>query len=95
MRPLDSELGRTAVAIGPLPDPTRSLGPAMTPLPDRICLVHDPATGVEAIRARFAAHAYDLHRHDDWLVGVTDSGVQDFMCRGACNPSCKLSITHI
>ncbi len=55
----------------------------MTPLPDRIRLVHDPATGVEAIRARFAAHAYDLHRHDDWLVGVTDSGVQDFTCRGA------------
>ena len=55
----------------------------MTPLPDRICLVHDPATGVEAIRACFAAQAYDLHRHDDWLVGVTDSGVQDFMCRGA------------
>lgn len=55
----------------------------MTPLPDHISLVHDPATGIEAIRARFAAHAYDLHRHDDWLVGVTDSGVQDFMCRGA------------
>lgn len=55
----------------------------MTPLLDRICLVHDSATGVEAIRARFGAHAYDLHRHDDWLAGVTESGVQDFMCRGA------------
>lgn len=55
----------------------------MTPPPDRVRLAHDPGSGVEAIRARFAAHAYDLHRHDDWLVGVTDSGVQDFMCRGA------------
>lgn len=55
----------------------------MTPLPDRVCLVRDRATGVEAVRARFAAHAYDLHRHDDWLVGVTDRGVQDFVCRGA------------
>lgn len=52
-------------------------------MPDRVSLVHDPATGVEAIRACFTAHAYDLHRHDDWLVGVTDRGVQDFMCRGA------------
>jgi hypothetical protein len=51
--------------------------------PDRIRLVRDPASNVEAIRARFAGHAYDLHRHDDWLVGVTDHGVQDFYLRGA------------
>ena len=48
---------------------------------DRISLLRDEATGVEAIRARFAAHAYDLHRHDDWLIGITDHGVQDFYCR--------------
>ena len=53
----------------------------MTP-PDRVHLVRDAASGVEAISARFAAHAYDLHRHDDWLVGVTEHGVQDFLCRG-------------
>ncbi|MDR3516196.1 MAG: AraC family transcriptional regulator [Azospirillaceae bacterium] len=47
-----------------------------------IRLVHDGVRGVEAIYARFAAHAYDVHRHDDWLVGVTESGVQDFLCRG-------------
>jgi AraC-like DNA-binding protein len=52
-------------------------------LPDRVDLVRDSASGVEAIHARFAGHAYDLHRHDDWLVGVTESGVQDFFCRGA------------
>jgi AraC-like DNA-binding protein len=50
---------------------------------DRVCLVRDVATGVEAIEAHFAGHAYDLHRHDDWLVGVTDAGIQDFFCRGA------------
>lgn len=50
---------------------------------DRICLTHDTASGIEAVHARFMAHAYDLHRHDDWLVGVTESGVQDFICRGA------------
>ena len=37
---------------------------------------------METIRARFVGHAYDLHRHDEWLVGVTDRGVQDFLCRG-------------
>ena len=51
--------------------------------PDHIRLVRDQASGVEALHARFAGHAYDLHRHDDWLVGVTDHGVQDFFCRGA------------
>jgi AraC-like DNA-binding protein len=50
---------------------------------DHLRLVRDAASGVEAIEARFAAHAYDLHRHDEWLVGVTDHGVQDFFCRGA------------
>lgn len=55
----------------------------LTAPPDRVRLVRDGANGVEAIRARFAGHAYDPHRHDDWLVGVTDRGVQDFHCRGA------------
>ncbi|WP_131113028.1 AraC family transcriptional regulator [Lichenihabitans psoromatis] len=50
---------------------------------DRIRLVRDASSGVEAIRARFGGHAYDMHRHDEWLVGVTDFGVQEFFCRGA------------
>ncbi len=49
---------------------------------DHISLRRDGPSGVEVIEARFAAHAYDLHRHDDWLVGVTEHGVQDFLCRG-------------
>ncbi len=55
----------------------------MSSAADFVRLVRDPATGVEAIAARFAGHAYDLHRHDEWLVGITDLGVQDFFCRGA------------
>ncbi len=55
---------------------------AMNAPSDRIRFVRDSASGVEAIHARFAGHAYDLHRHDDWLVGVTERGVQDFFCRG-------------
>ncbi len=50
--------------------------------PDRIRLARDAPSGVEAIHARFSGHAYDLHRHDEWLVGVTDRGLQDFYCRG-------------
>jgi AraC-like DNA-binding protein len=49
---------------------------------DHIHFARDGASGVEAIRARFGGHAYDLHRHDEWLVGVTDRGLQDFFCRG-------------
>jgi AraC-like DNA-binding protein len=56
--------------------------PVRTPA-DTLRLVRDAATGVEAIDARFAGHAYDLHRHDEWLVGVTEHGAQDFWCRGA------------
>ncbi|MFD2265200.1 AraC family transcriptional regulator [Lacibacterium aquatile] len=50
---------------------------------DRVSLFHDAPSGIEAIRARFSGHAYDMHQHDEWLVGVTERGVQDFYCRGA------------
>jgi hypothetical protein len=49
---------------------------------DFVRLVRDTESGVEAIRAGFYAHAYDLHRHNDWLVGATEHGLQDFFCRG-------------
>ena len=55
----------------------------MKPHSDFVRLVRDRETGVEAIHAAFLSHAYDLHRHDEWLVGVTDHGVQEFFCRGA------------
>jgi AraC-like DNA-binding protein len=55
----------------------------MAALPDRVRLVRDRISGVEALHARFAGHAYDPHWHEDWLVGVTERGVQDFFCRGA------------
>src|SRR5689334_13902676 len=55
---------------------------AMSTSADFVRLVRDTVSGVEAIRAGFCAHAYDLHRHDDWLVGTTEHGVQEFFCRG-------------
>ncbi len=42
---------------------------------------HDNATGIETLRAHFEGHAYDPHWHDSYIIGVTDSGVQQFNCR--------------
>lgn len=50
---------------------------------DFLHLRRDAGTGIEAVTARFLGHAYDMHHHDEWLVGVTHDGVQDFYCRGA------------
>jgi AraC-like DNA-binding protein len=50
---------------------------------DFLHLSRDARSGIEAVRAAFRGHAYDMHRHDgEWLVGVTHAGVQDFFCRG-------------
>ena len=49
---------------------------------DFVRLARDTGSGIEAVSARFHGHAYDMHRHDEWLVGVTHAGVQDFFCRG-------------
>jgi len=38
-------------------------------------------TGIETIRAHFEGHAYDPHWHDSYLVGITQSGTQQFHCR--------------
>ncbi|KMO12012.1 AraC family ligand binding domain-containing protein [Methylobacterium platani] len=55
----------------------------MTAPRDFLHLRREPASGIEAVTARFLGHAYDMHHHDEWLVGVTHEGVQDFYCRGA------------
>lgn len=48
---------------------------------DWLTFARDPASGTEAVRACFHSHAYDPHFHDQVLVGVTESGVQQFRCR--------------
>ncbi|WP_372398054.1 AraC family transcriptional regulator [Azospirillum sp. HJ39] len=48
---------------------------------DWMAVRRDAETGVETIRAHFHGHAYDLHDHDELLVGVTEQGVQAFRCR--------------
>ncbi|MFV3128154.1 AraC family transcriptional regulator [Niveispirillum sp. KHB5.9] len=43
-------------------------------------LRRDAETGIESIRAHFTGHAYDMHDHDELLLGVTEQGVQSFRC---------------
>lgn len=47
----------------------------------------DPETGIEGVRAHFSGHAYDLHDHDDMLIGYTEQGVQRFRCHRALHTS--------
>jgi len=41
------------------------------------------AFGIELLRAHFGGHAYERHSHEGYALGVTESGVQAFTCRGA------------
>jgi AraC-like DNA-binding protein len=43
-------------------------------------LRRDAETGIESIRAHFTGHAYDMHDHDELLLGVTEQGLQSFRC---------------
>ncbi len=45
------------------------------------------AYGVELLRAHFVHHVYERHSHDGYAIGVTESGVQAFTCRGALHAS--------
>ena len=54
----------------------------MTRPDDRwIDLRRDAETGIETLRAFFRGHAYDLHSHDEVLIGFTEQGLQRFRCR--------------
>ncbi|NVK17873.1 MAG: AraC family transcriptional regulator [Methylocystaceae bacterium] len=44
-------------------------------------LKHDSATGIETLHAHFEGHAYDSHWHETYVIGLTESGVQQFDCR--------------
>jgi AraC-like DNA-binding protein len=47
----------------------------------------EPRTGLQRLAARFAGHAYDLHRHETYAVGLTLWGAQSFHYRGALQTS--------
>ena len=50
--------------------------------PDQIRF-DEPHAGLQRLAARFGGHAYDLHRHETYGVGLTVRGVQAFHYRGA------------
>ncbi|MGZ5912898.1 MAG: AraC family ligand binding domain-containing protein, partial [Reyranella sp.] len=43
----------------------------------------EPQAGLTRLAARFGGHAYDLHRHETYAVGLTLWGAQSFHYRGA------------
>jgi AraC-like DNA-binding protein len=43
----------------------------------------EPQAGLTRLTARFGGHAYDLHRHETYAVGLTLWGAQSFHYRGA------------
>lgn len=47
----------------------------------------EPATSLQRLAARFGGHAYDLHRHETYGVGLTLWGAQSFHYRGALQTS--------
>jgi AraC-like DNA-binding protein len=46
-----------------------------------------PQAGLQRLTARFGGHAYDLHRHETYAVGLTVWGAQSFHYRGALRTS--------
>src|SRR5256885_17258983 len=49
--------------------------------PDQIRF-ESPHAGLQRLTARFGGHAYDLHRHETYAVGLTLWGAQSFHYRG-------------
>ncbi|MFZ5781431.1 MAG: helix-turn-helix domain-containing protein [Pseudomonadota bacterium] len=47
----------------------------------------DPQASLQRLTARFGGHAYDLHRHETYAVGLTLWGAQSFHYRGALRTS--------
>src|SRR5262249_60053790 len=46
-----------------------------------------PHAGLQRLSARFGGHAYDLHRHETYAVGLTLWGAQSFHYRGGLRTS--------
>lgn len=46
-----------------------------------------PTSGLQRLEGRFGGHAYDLHRHETYGIGLTLYGVQQFHYRGSLRAS--------
>ncbi|GAA0584577.1 AraC family transcriptional regulator [Caenispirillum bisanense] len=60
-----------------------SLQPAAAPVEHSRFWRHPAAPGCEFFAASFTHHAFARHAHDECLVGVVESGVESFNCRGS------------
>ncbi len=49
--------------------------------------IDESQAGLQRLSARFGGHAYDLHRHETYAVGLTLWGAQSFHYRGALRTS--------
>src|SRR5471032_2852998 len=49
--------------------------------------IEESHAGLQRLTARFGGHAYDLHRHETYAVGLTLWGAQSFHYRGALQTS--------
>ncbi|WP_422003303.1 AraC family transcriptional regulator [Reyranella sp.] len=58
----------------------------MSPAADRIRF-DQPQASLQRLSARFGGHAFDLHRHETYAVGLTLWGAQSFHYRGALRTS--------
>ena len=58
----------------------------IAPSPDQIRFDR-PKAGLQRLSARFGGHAYDLHRHETYAVGLTIWGAQSFHYRGSLRTS--------
>jgi AraC-like DNA-binding protein len=47
----------------------------------------EPSAGLQRLTAQFGGHAYDLHRHETYAVGLTLWGAQSFHYRGSLRTS--------
>src|SRR5258708_34253004 len=47
----------------------------------------EPSAGLQRLTARFGGHAYALHRHETYAVGLTLWGAQSFHYRGSLRTS--------
>ena len=56
------------------------------PATDRIRF-DEPHAALQRLAARFGGHAYDLHRHETYAIGLTLWGAQSFHYRGALQTS--------
>ncbi|WP_086973945.1 AraC family transcriptional regulator [Caballeronia glebae] len=51
--------------------------------------LHGTGSGITLMQAHFTEHSFERHSHATYSIGVTQSGVQKFNCRGTQHASLK------